>query len=284
MDAYEGRVVLLRSDSERFERYLSALPDDAWSRQSACDRWQVADVVAHLVGVAEFYAGTVTRGVQGDTSTPEGRAPAGSANAASSSEGIARGAVANRERLGDQLLSTLSSRDNHLNEVLVGLRLEDRDKPCYHPGGFVPAGNFVDMRFKELALHDWDIRSSLEPEAGLSPASLPSMMLLISNSLASGSLPWAFWPGPNLSTPVRYRFDVTQPVQLRADVAVEGDKVRLEESGGTAADVSFRCDTETFLLLIYGRLAPGTAIASKRLAAEGDDKLTAQFSQWFKVI
>ena len=284
MDSYEDRVVLLRSDSERFAQYVSALPDEAWGRQSACDRWQVADVVAHLVGVAEFYAGTVTRGIQGDTSAPEGRAPAGSASAASSAEGIALGALANRERLGAELLATFRAKDGHLNDVLAGVQPQDRDKPCYHPGGFVPAGNFVDMRFKELALHEWDIRSALEPEAGLSPASLPSMMHLISNSLASGSLPWAFWPGPDLPASARFRFDVTGPVQLKADVAVEGDKVRLEGSGEAPADVSFRCDTETFVLLMYGRLAPASAIKKGRLEAEGGSELTEQFSQWFKGI
>jgi len=48
--------------------------------------------------------------------------------------------------------------------------------------------------------------------------------------------------------------------------------------------VTFRCDTETFLLLLNGRLAPSPAIAAGRLAVEGDSGLAADFGQWFKGI
>jgi|TARA_B100000809_G_scaffold17378_1_gene15445 hypothetical protein len=101
--------------------------------------------------------------------------------------------------LGDQLLATLKQRDGQLADVLAGLGPERLETPCYHPGGIVPAGNFIDLRLKELALHEWDIRSALEPDAGLSRECLPSIMILLANSIASGSLPWAFWPGPQLA-------------------------------------------------------------------------------------
>jgi hypothetical protein len=67
--------------------------------------------------------------------------------------------------LGDQLLSTLAANTDHLLQLLLGLGPQDRQKPCYHPGGIVPAENFANVRFKELALHQWDIRSVLEPGA-----------------------------------------------------------------------------------------------------------------------
>ena len=63
MVSWEERARLLQLESRRFQQYLSELPDDAWSKQSACDLWRVNDVVAHLVGNAEFYAATVERGL-----------------------------------------------------------------------------------------------------------------------------------------------------------------------------------------------------------------------------
>ena len=90
--------------------------------------------------------------------------------------------------------------------------------------------------------------------------------------------------GPSLSTIVRYRFVVTQPVPISVDIAVSGDKVRLEDAGDGNADVTFRCDTETFLLLTNGRLAPVPAIAVDRLEVEGDNGVAADFGQWFKGI
>ena len=81
MESFEERANLYKIESEGFQEYLKGLPEDAWGRQSACDEWRVADVVAHLVGVAEFFAGTVARGVQGESSPPEGRREAGTGDA-----------------------------------------------------------------------------------------------------------------------------------------------------------------------------------------------------------
>ena len=71
----EQRVHLLKSESQRFVDYLSALPEESWGRQSACDRWLVGDVVAHLTGGVDNYFGNIVRGVAGDSSPPEGGAP-----------------------------------------------------------------------------------------------------------------------------------------------------------------------------------------------------------------
>ncbi len=77
MASFEKRASLYKSESEAFQEYLKGLPAEAWSKQSACDLWQVHDVVAHLIGNAEFYAGTVERGLRGESEPPEGRPAAG---------------------------------------------------------------------------------------------------------------------------------------------------------------------------------------------------------------
>src|SRR5215475_15648472 len=106
MDAFTDRVHVLQTESERIKQYLHALPPEAMHQPSACTQWQVQDVVAHLVGVAETYASSVSRGLQGDTGPLPGRLPAGQANAATSAEGIAQRSIAARQTLGDQLLAT----------------------------------------------------------------------------------------------------------------------------------------------------------------------------------
>ena len=284
MESFEERAKLYKIESERFQEYLKSLPEDAWGRQSACDEWRVEDVVAHLVGNAEFYAGTVTRGLQGESSPPEGRLEAGTGHPSLSAAALAKSSIANRERLGDLLLETYLEKDNHLINLLTGLSPEDQVKPCYHPGSIVPAGNFVDLRFKEVVLHEWDIRSAIEEKATLSPASLASMVILIEESFASGSLRWAFWAGPPLDHPVRYRFEVKSPVPVTADIVVEGDKFHYEGAPQGTADVTFRCHTHIFALLMYGRMPAAEAMAAGHLAVEGDRKLAEQFSQWFKGI
>jgi hypothetical protein len=81
----------------------------------------------------------------------------------SSAERIASGATFARQRLGSRLLDTFEATDGQLHALLAGLTPSDRQRPCYHGGSIVPAANFIDLRLNELTVHDWDIRSSLEP-------------------------------------------------------------------------------------------------------------------------
>src|SRR5215510_6539912 len=284
MDPFADRVKVLQSESERIKQYLHALPLEALSKPSACTQWQVQDVIAHLIGVAETYASSVSRGLQGDTGPLPGRLPAGQATAALSAESIAQRSIAARQTLGDQLLATFDAANDRLNSLLAGLKPEQRNIPCYHPGGIVKAQNFMDLRLKELAVHEWDIRAALEPEAHVSPASIPAIMTTISESIASGSLRWAFWSGPYLTTPVRYHFVVTGLGPSKSDVIVEGNTLRMEDAEDTQARVTVHCSTETYVLLVYGRLNLEVALDSRRLIIEGERELAIAFGQWFRGI
>jgi len=284
MDTFAERVHVLQTESECLTQYLRALPPEAWSQPSACTQWQVQDVIAHLIGVAESYAGNVSRGLQGDSSPQAGRPPAGASNAALAAEGIAQRSIAARQSLGDQLLATFEATSERLNHLLAGLSPQERQKLCYHPGGLVAAQNFIDLRMKELALHEWDIRASLEPEAHLSAASFPAILETISEAIASGSLRWAFWSGPKLAAPVRYRFLVTGPGPKKPDLVVAGDTIRMEDAGAARPNVTFHCNTGTYVLLVYGRLNLDTAMAAGRLVVDGDRELAGSFTQWFRGI
>jgi uncharacterized protein (TIGR03083 family) len=284
IDSFAERIQVLRAESARIKRYLHDLPEPALSQPSACTEWQVQDVIAHLIGVAETYAGSILRGLSGDTSPPPGRLPAGQATGALSAEGIAQRSIAARLALGDQLLASYDAANDQLVERLAGLTPEQRTLPCYHPGGIVKAQNFADLRLKELALHEWDIRSGLEGEARLAAASLPAILTTISESIASGSMRWAFWSGPPLPNPVRYRFVLAGRGPSSADLVVAGSSLRQEEAGSGEPDVTLHCDPETYILLVYGRLDLDAASASGRLSIEGDRELARAFGQWFRGI
>jgi len=284
MAVFAERAQLLLSESERIKQYIHSLSANALSQPSACSQWQVQDVVAHLISVAETYASNLSRGLQGDNTPPAGRLPAGQSNAASSADSIAQRSIGMRQSLGDQLLATFDTTNDHLNRLLSSLRPEAQQTPCYHPGGIVAAQQFMDLRLKELALHEWDIRAGLEPHARLSAASYPAILDTISESIASGSLRWAFWSGPTHASPVRYRFLVKGPGPRQPDLVVDGNTLRMEDAGQAQPDVTFRCDTETYILLVYGRLDLNTAITAGRLVVEGDRDLAMAFGQWFRGI
>lgn len=284
MATFAERLDGLTQESARLTRYFQTLPPEVWTKPSACTQWQVQDVIAHLVGVAEFYAATVVRGLHGDTSPPPGRAPAGASTGASAAEGIAQRSIAARKSLGAQLLATFAATGDHLNRTLSALTPAERQKPCYHPGGLVAAENFLELRLKELAVHEWDVRAALEPEAHLSAAGVTAILATISESIASGSLRWAFWSGPAPATPVRYRFRIAGLGPSKPDLVIDGNAIRMEEAGTESPHVTFGCDTETYILLVYGRLNLAAAITSGRLRIEGDRQLATAFGQWFKGI
>ena len=121
MVTVQDRVELVQSEAERLQTYLQTLPHDAWIRPSACDLWTVADVVAHLDFVAEFWIDTISRGVQGDASSPEDRTPGEAENFSSMDEYFAQRATARRETLGEQLLPTFSARCDQVKQFFAGL-------------------------------------------------------------------------------------------------------------------------------------------------------------------
>ncbi len=274
------RVQLLQPESLRLKHYLQSLPNEAWSQPSACGEWQIQDVVAHLTGPAMSYFDWISRGLQGETSPPEGRPAAGSANAGSIAERIAQRAVATREQLGDQLLATLESANDALNELLLGINDQDWDTLCYQPIGIIPVSRFVDLRLQELVIHGWDIRSRFEPDVSLNPECLPSLL----NMLDFMTPAWAFWPGEKLDVPIHYHFAVTGPAPETTDIVVEGDTLRIATPSHTQPQITFHCNTETYVLVRYGRLLLKDAIAAGRVRVEGEQALAIAFGEWFQGI
>src|SRR5215471_7844499 len=112
METFADRITLLQEESARIKQYLHTLPPDVWDRPSACTQWQVRDVVAHLVQVAEVYADHVARGIQGDHSPPPGGLPAGMGSAMTGAERVAQLSIAVRGRSSEQVLAAYDAADD----------------------------------------------------------------------------------------------------------------------------------------------------------------------------
>ncbi len=81
---------------------------------------------------------------------------------------------------------------------------------------------FPGVVFQELVIHEWDIRSTLEPSPPVSEDSLPCLMERASNRRR----PWTilFLTSATSSGPIRYRFKLA--AGGRRDVAFEGLEAR----------------------------------------------------------
>ena len=88
-------------------------------------------------------------------------------------------------------------------------------------------------------------------------------------------------PEARLSGPVRARFVLTGIAASSVDLVVANATAHLEAAGEPPAHLGFCCDTETFVLLLYGRLRLETAIAGGRVVGESDPELVAILDQWF---
>ena len=278
MDSPEQRVKIAIAESERLKEYLSFLPSEAWNKPSACDRWEVQDVVAHLAWVAETYTERIRQSLQEDSSSPEGQPSPGPVSAASFAEGNAQRAISRRESVGDQVLSDFVKTNDELSQLMTTLGPQDWDKPHYYSSlGTEPLRLRPDLWISELSVHGWDIRSRLEPEAHLSDECLPVLMDVVPGQLTR----FRFSPRSRLPAPIRYRSELTGAGARNSDVVVEGDKASMEPAGTGKADVTFHCDTETFNLIALGRLTTENAIAAERLMIEGDNRLALEFQGWF---
>jgi uncharacterized protein (TIGR03083 family) len=274
MDTPEFRAKVLEAEVRAVKEYVSTLSLEDLEKASACEGWTVADVVGHLAG--QPFVSRMNRGLQGDIS-PDGGA---SAVATHDEDRFARNifdrAKSTNEQYGERLLEILCQ---HLGED-VGFfndaKPGDWDKLCYWPPGPEPVRTMLDMRISELTMHIWDIRSVLHDQYHLSN---DSVMVLIDT--VDRAARRAFRPDPSLANPVRHRFVIAGPISTGRDIVVAAEGARVEPAGSDAPDVTFRCDGETYVLVMYGRLKAETAMADGRLTFEGNAQLASGFGQRF---
>jgi uncharacterized protein (TIGR03083 family) len=268
-------IKTVMNEATRLGDYLAGLDASAWSRDSACDGWVIGDVVAHLAGGAATWANSINRAVAGDSDPPEGQefmAPGDRG-----SETIGQAARSSHQQFGMQLMENFRTGYAGLAQVLSGLKADDWDKPCFHRRGPMPIQDFVSLRLQELAIHGWDIRSGLDQTANVSEEALPVLTGRVPRWLNN-----AFTPGLRLPAPVRYRFDISSPVPVQEDILVTRDSFSIQPISRGPADVTFRCNTGNYILLIYGRLSPQKGVANGRLTIEGSQAEADNFAAWFK--
>ena len=235
----------------------------------------MADVVAHLVSAQ--HADRIQRGLQGELEPPVGGTPSGMLSEDDFRNRLAQNAIDLRHQLGDNLLAELRDETDRVEKILSGMAVEDWETPCYHPMGPEPVRAVIDVRLTEFAMHGWDIRASFNPQASLSKDSLPALINTIPRAVRR-----AFRPDAKRTRPVRYRFQMTEPVATTTDILLNAEGASVESDNPAEADVIFHCDASTAILVIFGRLPLADAIADGRIHVEGEPELAAAFGQSFQ--
>ena len=279
IDTHEAQVDLINVESERLKEYFNALPPEALERPSPCEQWDVGEVIAHLDRFAEIYGGMMERGLRGDLSPTEGFPDVpGTLTGPEIARLYSEAAIDRRRSLGQNLVQAFCERYDWLNDMLKGIGPGDWDKPCYHTARIRPVESFIPTIIGELAIHEWDIRSTQEPSPAVSTSVVPVLMEKIPGNRRPWSVP--FQTRSTSRGSLRFRFDLTGEVSGRHDIIVEDGNARLEAAGNGAADVSIDCPSETFVVMMYGRLTLGSAAAAGLVKVGGDSELVSSFDHW----
>ena len=269
-------VDCIHHEASQLQDFMTRLSPEAWARPSACPGWTVGDVFAHLTQGAPTWSAAITRAMAGDATPPPGQPPLRPGERGS--EATAQRAIAFRQEMGAAgLLDAFAAGYQELHQLLLRVQADDWDKPCFHRRGVLPTRDYVDIRLQELALHGWDIRSAFDETATVSERPFPVLLHIARRWLSN-----TFRPDPHLPVPVRYRFDVSGPVPVQQDLLVSQDSFRIEPLSDSAADVTFRCNTGDYLLLVYGRLPLERAMDTGRLHLAGSREHAQRFTTLFQ--
>lgn len=274
MDTPEFRAKVLAAEVDAVKEYLASLAPEDLQKPSACEGWTVADVVAHLAG--QSFASRVNRGLQGDVFPDVGAPAVADHDEDRFARNIFDRARSTKEQHGEQLLQILYQRLDETVEVFSSVVPGHWDTLCYWPPGPEPVRTLLDMRISELTMHTWDIRAVLDDQYHLSKDSVIVLADTVNRAARR-----AFRPDPSLEKPVRYRFVVAGPIATATDLVVAAAGARVETAGSDIPDVTFRCDGETYVLVMYGRLKSGSAMEDGRLTFEGNAELASGFGQRF---
>ena len=263
------------AEAARLQDFLKSLDAQTWTIDSSSEGWTIEDVIAHLADNIDGWNSNIIRALAGFAGPPEGQAFLPPRERASHPTGPA--ARESRQQSGPQILNEFIAGHERLRKILETLGDEDWDKPCFHRRGVLTTKAFIGLQVQELALHGWDVRWGLDNEAELSEESLPILINLLPRWIES-----AFMPGLDLPTPVRFRFAVSDPIEVRDDLIVDGDSYKSETSDTEDSDATFFCNTGNYILLMFGRLQVERAVADGRLTVEGSMERAKDFNSWFK--
>ena len=274
----ERRVGVAKQLASNIREYLSGLTSEQWELPSACADWQVRDVVSHLIGGAERQAESMERGRDGDSDPPAGFVPP---DPAALSATNAQRDIDRRNQLAGRFLEAFDASYEKLHGEFDGFGAGSWDTLCWHVRrGAMTAASYVELRIQELAIHDWDIRSVLQPGAGLDPACVPILL-----DMSPTWLGMCFRPSARLPKPVVYGFNVGPEESRQYRVSVTGDAFEMVPAvhdDAFQADLELSATAEQYLLFTYGRLTAAEGIHFGKLKVRGDTAHLDQFEVWFK--
>ena len=264
-DAASKETVLGVLQQEIDDMVALGSPPERWTAPTACELWEVRDVIAHLVDTTEGYMPGFDIAHHGG-SAPE---PIGLRDMA---RHVDEGAKAFRKVPQDELLGRLRDDAGRMMQEFEGLSEADWSGMLVpHPFmGSLPAMFYPIFQLVDYAVHNWDIREGTGQPHGISGDSADLLAVLVpilwqaTADVSSVDRPFSI----GIRTSGRNASDT------RADVSSEGVNFAPGEIAGCPATIEF--DPATLVLTAYGRINGGTV--------RGDQQVASNFRSLFFAI
>jgi uncharacterized protein (TIGR03083 family) len=270
----------VRTELALFSAFVEGLALDDARKPSAVAGWTNLDVVAHVQLAMLLYDQLLAAGSKGWTGGAVGKAfgsltktvlpaAAGAFNTVNSLLPHALTGTLAPEAVKGQFLGNA----RWLRSRLDGLDSADFTKPIYYRGGPWPLSFFLAGILNELAMHRWDIESTLRPDAHLSAGSCEA-------------LPWFYWGGSGFMFHPGKEMAGTVAAALLDPAAemswkVESRVVTHERGLAPGAAATIHGEAGTFVLVLAGRITADDALRATSLTVEGDEALArALLSSW----
>jgi uncharacterized protein (TIGR03083 family) len=254
--------VLRREEDEFFE--LVSDPS-RWQAPTACEGWEVRDVVGHLVDTTEGYLSAFELARAG-----------GSAPDALGLQVMARtvdeGAKSFRGKSQDEMVERLRDAATKMIDVFDSLPDDEWQgfMPSHKYMGPAPAMFYAIFQLVDYTVHGWDIRQGMGIPHGIDGAAADLLVLLMYVLLPAT----ADTSGLDQPFSVGIRTTGVNGGDVRADVSSDGVQINPGAIDDCAAVIEF--DPATLVLTGYGRINGGTV--------RGDRAAASRFRELFFTI
>jgi len=245
-DARDNLLRVVRHEADRF--FALASPPAAWQAPTACPKWEVRDVVGHLIDVTESY-------FIGFDAARGGAAAPDALGMKVMGEHLDEGARQHRTLSQDEALERLRGDFAKLMEMIEALGPDEwggLQVPHKYMGP-LPAFFYPTFQLMDYGVHSWDIRQGTGRAHGLSSDTadllVPFMFILWS---ATGNM-------PTDAEPTEIGIHVTSGHNAgtyRVSAGPAGFSYEAGEVSNMPAVIEF--DPGSFVLTAFGRSNSGT--------------------------
>lgn len=235
---------------------LASLDDEDLAAPTACPGWDVAAVLAHVIGTELMMAGEAPPAVD-VPDLPHLRNEIARANEA--------WILARRDRTPDELRAEFREVVARRTEELGGLTQSEVDAESWTPAGQATLGRFLQIRVFDTWIHELDIRDAVGRVGHETGPAVQRTLAEVGNGIG-------FVVGKRAGAPERswVRIDLPGPEPARFDVVVEGRARVVEDEPSGDPTVTVTLGSTDLVRCIAGRVDPAALLAAGTITLGGD--------------